>query len=592
MSESGDPVIERERLLRRVENLETLLRAGELLDSSLDRERALHLALELALRVVRADAAFLVARDDVDRGAHVLVRGEAAPRQLDVLASRLAQEVLASGRGGIRRDADTPGARAAAEALGASPAVRVAVPLLRGDRMLGALEVAYLTDPGPRLDDEEAALRSVADHLAIALDVGRLLRAQTRRARELGLLVEIARKISSHLDLGEVLETIVEAINELIPADAIGIFLIGDGDTLREETLRGYDLHRVDAARLAVDRGILGWVARSGQPIIVPDVREDGRYVAARDSTRSEMAAPLSYEGRVIGVVNLESDRENAFGGRDMRRLTTFADQAAISIMNAWLHAEALEKRRLDDQLLVARDIQTALLPREDPRIPGHVLRGRNIPSSAVGGDYFDFVPMSGDRWAVVVADVSGNGIPASLIMASFRAELRAELRRADDPPLVLARVNRVLAGELEPDYFVTAFLGVYEPVTGKLVYCSGGHEPALLLRRTGEVEPLAAGGLLLGVFADAEYRGADARLGPGDRLVLYTDGLTDAEGAGEAPLGEEGLVRLLRSLEAEGVAPEGLPDALLERLPDRAAPPASEVDDRTLVILSRLIGA
>ncbi len=578
-----------DRLTRRVEDLETLLRAGELLDASLDRERALHLALDLALRVVRADAAFLVARDDVDRGAHALVRGDATPRALDVLASRLAQEVLSTGHGGIRRDADTPGARAAAEVMGAVPAVRVAAPLTRGDRMLGALEVAYRDDPGPRLDEEEAALQSVADHLAIALDVGRLLRAQTRRARELGLLVEISRKISSHLELDEVLESIVGAIGELIPADAIGIFLVGEDGTLSEETVRGYDEHRIDGARLAVDRGILGWVARTGQPIIVPDVREDGRYVAARDGTRSEMAAPLSYEGRVIGVVNLESDRENAYGGRDLRRLTSFADQAAISIMNARLHAEALEKRRLDDQLLVARDIQAALLPRRAPRIGGHVLEGRNEPSSAVGGDYFDFLPMPGDRWAIVVADVSGNGIPASLIMASFRAELRAELRRADDPPVVLERVNRVLCAELEPDYFVTAFLGIYTPADGTLVYASGGHEPALLLRRAGGVEPLTAGGLLLGVFPEAAYRGASARLEPGDRLLLYTDGLTDAEGEGQEPLGADGLVRLVRSLDAEGVTPPELPDALLDRLPDEAAPPTGEVDDRTLVVLARL---
>jgi len=210
------------------------------------------------------------------------------------------------------------------------------------------------------------------------------------------------------------------------------------------------------------------------------------------------------------------------------------------------------------------------------------------VPSSAVGGDYFDFLRIPDGRWAVVVADVSGNGIPASLIMAGFRADLRAELRRADEPRGILDRVNAVLCTELEPDHFVTAFLGVYSPESGTLEHASAGHEPGLVLRASGEVEPLSAGGLLLGVFPEAVYRSATTRLDPGDRLVLYTDGLSDTEGAAGEPLGPEGLVRLLRELEAEGVPPGRWPDVLLERLPERAAHPAGEPDDRTLVVLAR----
>jgi sigma-B regulation protein RsbU (phosphoserine phosphatase) len=301
------------------------------------------------------------------------------------------------------------------------------------------------------------------------------------------------------------------------------------------------------------------------------------------------MAAPLKYEGHVIGVFNLESDREAAYGPGDLALLTSFADQAAISIMNARLHSEATAKRRLDEQLRVARDIQTSLLPRESPRIPGTALAGKNVPSSAVGGDYFDFLPLPGGRWGVVIADVSGSGVPAALLMAGFRADLRAEMRHADDPPVVLGRVNRVLCAELDPDLFVTALLGVYAPDSRSFVYASAGHEPGLLLRAGGSVERLTEGGVLLGVFPDASYVGATVRLEPGDRLVLYTDGVSDAAGEGDAPLGDEGLVGLVQGVAAEGVAPADLPAAALSRLPDRAAAPAGEVDDRTLVVLSRL---
>jgi sigma-B regulation protein RsbU (phosphoserine phosphatase) len=578
---------------RRIEELETLLRAGELLDATLGPDRLLDLALDLALRVVRADAVLIAVREPRDVRVRLLKRGDPPPRETGELASRLARRVLETGEPGVGRDASGPGGRAAAALLGTAPAVRIAVPLTRAGVPFGVLEVFYREDPAHALADEERSLRAVADHLAISLDHARLLAEQERRVREFSHLVDIAAKISAHLDLDAVLAAIVDSVGDLIEADAAGIFLI-DRDTreIRKECLRGYDPDRVDDARLKIGRGILGWVASSGQGINVPDVREDSRYVAARDSTRSEMATPLTYEGRVIGVFNLESDRPSAFDAHDLALLDTFASHAAISIMNAYLHGEAQEKRRLEEQLEVARRIQRMLLPRDLPELPGHVLAGENLPSSAVGGDWFDFVPRDDGRWAVVIADVSGNGIPAGLIMAGFRAELRAALRRTDDPREAFAEVNRILCGELDPDYFVTAFLGIYDPRSGSLRYASAGHEPALLVRSGGGFERLMEGGLLLGVFCEATYDQAMVHLAPGDRLLLYTDGLSDAIDPWGGPLGEDGVLRLLAEADEAALDPADVPGWMLRRAEDEAAELPEEADDRTLVVLRRELRA
>lgn len=595
---------------RRVEELEWRLRSEELLDPALDEAALIGLALELALAAVQADVALILLRNErKSRGgtrAYARLRGEAHHRTLDATRSRLAHDTLRTGLFGIQADTTSPGALEAAELLGEAPKVRLAAPLRRGERVFGVLEVAYRVHPDTHLEDEQRTLRSVADHLAVALDAARLVRQERLRSAELAHLIDIGTKISAHVDLDQLLKAIVDAIQELVPADAVGIFLVDpDESMLRREMTRGYDHARAEDLNLDLDRGILGWVVREGRGIIVPDVTKHENYVGVRAETKSEIAAPLSYEGTVIGVFNLESDRRAAFDDHDLELLGTFSNQAAISIMHARLHADAKEKRRLEGQLEAARNIQATLLPSGSPDIPGHVLTGRNIPSSAVGGDYFDFLRIDERRWAITVADVSGNGISAGLIMAGFRAELRAELRHHDDPRAVFSHLNGVLVEELDPDHFVTAFLGVYTPESGTLVYSSAGHEPGLLLRSSGEVERLGEGGLLLGVFREATYGHAMVHLAPGDQLILYTDGLSDAGDPWGDRLGEEGVLRLHREVLARGTSIQDLPTEILIRALAEAVPleedadPArsaagdfegarEEADDRTLVVLAR----
>lgn len=205
-----------------------------------------------------------------------------------------------------------------------------------------------------------------------------------------------------------------------------------------------------------------------------------------------------------------------------------------------------IEKERLESELDLAREIQTRLLPREAPVVPRTELAGLSVPARQVGGDYFDFLPLSGNRIGLMVADVSGKGVPAALLMSSFRASLLSLDLDRDGPAATLARLNAFLYHSVEPGRFVTAFLAVLDPATGRLLYSNAGHNPPLLIKTDLDTHFLREGGLVLGLFGNSRYRQAEVRLDPADLLVLYTDGVTEAADEDDDMWGEERFYSLL----------------------------------------------
>jgi sigma-B regulation protein RsbU (phosphoserine phosphatase) len=280
----------------------------------------------------------------------------------------------------------------------------------------------------------------------------------------------------------------------------------------------------------------VGWVAKTGQSLIVPDVASDARYVAARPLTRSEVATPLTVSGRTIGVFNLESDREDAYHEGHLELLDGFAAQAAVAIERARLTQEQLERRRIEKELAIAREIQASFLPKAAPAIPGFEVAGATHPHDEVGGDYFDFVPVSDARVGLAIADVSGKGIPAALLMAGFRMSLLAEVRNDFAIRAVMRKVNSLMYESTERDKFVTAFYGVLDWRNQVLIFSNAGHNPPILLRADGSFEYLEEGGTAFGVLSDSRYDERPIAIRPGDLLVLYTDGMSEAE----APNGEQ----------------------------------------------------
>lgn len=379
---------------------------------------------------------------------------------------------------------------------------------------------------------------------------------------KLRLLLDITKKISRSLDLQEVINLVMDTLGTLLPYDAAGIYIIqgqkesAEGTTAssavyRAEAVRGYDIDDLVELRLKMGEGIIGYVATRGEPVISPDVQNDPRYVNAREETRSEMVAPIISNDEVIGVFDLESDHVNAYTPDDLQVLMLLASQVAIIIEKVMLHEQLVEKKRLEGQLEVARQVQLELLPPADPNIEGFEISAYNFPTEEVSGDYYDWVRIYDDQIGMVIADVSGKGVPAALLMAFLRASLRAAIHIGYAPHISMAKVNYLLWESIERNQFVTAFYGVLDASNKTLAYTNAGHNPPLLLDKDGTARFIERGGLPLGMFRDTRYYEYYLSIEPGQVIVLYTDGVTEAVNKEGEEYGRERLARAVLDAQA-----------------------------------------
>jgi serine phosphatase RsbU (regulator of sigma subunit) len=373
------------------------------------------------------------------------------------------------------------------------------------------------------------------------------------------LLLEIAQKISGTLDLEEVLNHLIETVRSVVPYDAAGIFVLnrsalplrsGDPTNLiAGMATKGFE--RKPAGRdlmLKAGKGIVGHVINTGESVVAADVRLDPRYIAGRAQTRSEIAVPITINRQVIGALNIESDRPGAFTNADVELLQFFANAAAISIERAMLHQQLLEKKRIESQLEIARKVQASLLPKRPPNLPGYDVAGINLPTWQVGGDYYDYIEFPNSHCGMAIADVSGKGVPAALIMATFRAALRTQVRNDFELYHIMEAVNGLLAESLGSSEFVTAVYGILDPEAGRFIYTNCGHNPPLLLRSSGGSDLLDRGGMVLGVFPESRYEADTVTLDPGDALILYTDGVIEVTDRRDVEFGLERLEATLRT--------------------------------------------
>jgi sigma-B regulation protein RsbU (phosphoserine phosphatase) len=423
------------------------------------------------------------------------------------------------------------------------------LPLRRAGEPLGVIVLTKL-DPAHPPEEDVSFLRELSIQLAIAIGNARIYAEATREKVQNHLLLELGTKISVSLDTNQLLEQILDLVFQVVRYDAAGIYLV-DRKTqwINQQAIRGYDPNREEAVRLKVGRGLIGWVAKTGRPVIVPDVLRDERYVKARAETRSEMVAPLRAGSEVIGAFNLESDEPDAYEPEDLELLMTFASQAAVAIERTRLHAEVLETRRLEEELSIGQRIQRTFLPERDPKIPNFDIAGAYYSSGLVGGDYYDYVRITDGHLGIVVADVSGKGIPAALIMAAFRASLIAEVRNNYAIRTVFAKVNRLLWESIEIERFVTAIYGVLDIQARRFTYVNAGHNVGLLYRAaTDTFDTLDSTGPLLGTLENATFKERQVEIRPGDILTLYTDGITESMNAARELFGEDRLKDVIRS--------------------------------------------
>jgi sigma-B regulation protein RsbU (phosphoserine phosphatase) len=419
-------------------------------------------------------------------------------------------------------------------------------PMRSKGRLLGAVGILCSTQTVG--DCTDSLLVRLADQAAIALENAILYRQAERSTLENQLLLEASRLLLSSLDLDEVVVAIMDSLHRALPYDAAGVFLVGPDGEVETIVDRGYVPERRDKLESKAGEGLVGWVASTGKPLIVDDVREDGRYQNARDSTRSEMVVPIYASDRLVGVFNLERDVAGGFYEPDLDLVHAFAQHAGVAIERARMHADLIERRRLKGEVEVARKIQQNFLPKSSPKVQGYEIAGINIPSEEVGGDYYDFIHIIEGQIGIAIADGSGKGIPAALIMAAFRASLIAEIRNNYALHVIMRKVNRLLNEGNEDSRFVTTIYGVLDSKSRVFTFSNAGHDPGILRRADGTVVLLHSLGTALGAFPTAEYEERVIGLSEGDLLLFYTDGVTEASDPEGNMFEIEGLVQSLHT--------------------------------------------
>ncbi|HLQ67432.1 MAG TPA: SpoIIE family protein phosphatase [Candidatus Limnocylindrales bacterium] len=498
----------------------------------------------------------------------------------------------ASAEGAPRFYAELPEALYAPVEWGGRPRSQIhgvlTVPLKQGNEPLGVVVLAQ-GDPEPPAPEEIAFLSELGTQLSIAVGNARVYASAMRDKVQNQLLLELGTRISASLETERLLEQILDLVFQVVRYDAAGIYLVDKRTQwITRQTIRGYDPSRSEAVRLKVGSGLIGWVAKTGQGVIVADVRTDPRYVNAREATRSEMVAPIRIGSEVIGAFNLESDEPDAYEVEDLELLMAFAGQAAVAIERTRLHEEVLEKRRLDEEVMIGQRIQRSFLPSRNPEVRNFDIAGANYSSERVGGDYYDFIRIAEGQLGIVIGDVSGKGIAAALIMAAFRASLIAEIRNNYAMRTSMTKVNRLLWESIEPDRFVTALFGVLDTAARRLTYVNAGHNPAMLYRAaTGQFDTLESTGPLLGTFETATFKERVVEIRVGDVLVMYTDGVTEAMSPDGELFGEERLRREIVQRKEESAAKvlRGIWEAV------QAYQAGDQEDDVTIVVVKGLPG-
>ena len=412
-----------------------------------------------------------------------------------------------------------------------------------------------------------------------------VLRRYTARLK---VLNEVHQSLDRNLALEDLLELILDrAFDNLRPEEGTIFLKGGDGEYYRAATrsIKG------DGSRTLYSSSLVQQVVEKGQAALVLDTTADERFNQAMSlldaGVRSLVAAPLLDPAGALGMIVLGSTLGiRQFTEGDMELLTSLASVAAMRIRNTRLTEEALERERLERDVALARQIQVGLLPSALPEIEGWQIYAHNIPSRGVSGDFYKVESVDDGTCAIMVADVSGKGIAASLLTASLEALAAGPIHDSVPPEKICDRVSHLLFERTPPEKYATGFLASFDPVSGVFRYCNAGHNPGIVLRTSGEVELLASTGMPLGILPTGVYGGEDVTLETGDTVVLYTDGLTEAENPEEEEYGEERLADLCakhrgESLDELAAAISTDQDAHVRGVP--------YVDDRTVVMVRKV---
>lgn len=442
---------------------------------------------------------------------------------------------------------------------------------------------------GQLTDEDRVFLDSLLGVAASALanarahaEAARLNEELSRRVLDLTTLLDLGRGLTAALDPEEVAQMLGRTLSGQWAVRKYAVLAWKEGQPAVSRQ-RGLHLDGGDPLREAAE-GLSG-------PALVPDL-EEGPLKEALRAQGAAVVVPLRSAESAVGLVALGASAAKApYGHADLDFIAGLAAQAVVALENAWNFRETLVKKNLERELSLAADIQRRLFPVSLPEIPGFELAARNRPAREVGGDTYDAIPVEGSdppETLCCVADVSGKGIAASLLMSNFQATLRALL--LSRPPMadLAAGMNRLVWATTPMTKYVTAFLLALAPSSGRVRWVNAGHNDGFVIRAGGAPERMRAGGKPIGLLPLGGYQERETTLEPGDVLFLYSDGVTEAQSPEEEELGDERLLRILTSARNSGLAAADVVDRVFEAVDDHAGA-APQYDDITAMALRRL---
>jgi phosphoserine phosphatase RsbU/P len=536
------------RFKERSELLDFLLEVSDATTQTLDLDQLLADVAHIIQRVTPYDLFAILLFNE--KRQDLRIRYAVGHREEVIRSLSIALGEGVTGTAALRREPILVGdVRSDPRYLHSVDAVRteLAVPMTARGKLVGVIDLES-TRINAYTEYDRALLRLIAARIAIAIDNARLYRRVERSNRTMKTLGNISREFSSILDLNELLGKIASTVRDLISYDAFSILYIDHGArALRHLFSFRYD-QRVNIDNVPLGKGITGAAAESRDIVRVHDTAKDPRYIASHPDIRSEVAVPLILQDKVLGVIDLESSRIGHFTDDHVRTLTLLAPQIAASVENARLYQElASRERRMEEDLMAARELQRVLLPDGAPEIAGMDAVVRLRPAREISGDIYDVFERTDGGVVIAFGDVSGKGAAAALYGSLVSGLLRTQAPRHKRPAELLKVLNDILVDRKVEARYVTLFVMLWNPTTRQIVMANGGGT-APMVCRDGEILKVRVEGVPLGLLPDRVYEEITFDAKPGDTIVLYSDGVTDHLNPAGTEYGRGRLAHIVRA--------------------------------------------
>jgi serine phosphatase RsbU (regulator of sigma subunit) len=407
----------------------------------------------------------------------------------------------------------------------------------------------------------------------------------------LSIVSQVGIALLPRTTLEDTLKITIDLVFQAIPAER-GFLFLKEGEELNCKIARGAEGALPTASQVQLSRSITNKVLSEGEPVLTSDAMHDPRFQSQNSivlsQIRSVMAVPLVSGEETFGMIYVDNPFNNRFRAEDLNVLTTIASVASIKIEHERLLDERLEKRRMEEELKVASEIQMRLQPVSPPKIEGWDMQAVSFPCREIGGDYYDFIHRKRDnRLVVAVGDVSGKGTGAALLMSSLHAAVRAQSQARWSISEIMGEINQYIFENSPPSKFLTLLYGELNTDNGSLAYSNAGHNTPLLVRRSGEITKLDKGGLPIGLMPGVAYQQDVVTFEPGDVLIIYSDGITESINDKDEEYGEARLLEVVKNNMSRSAS--GIRDRIDESL-SRFVGTTAPIDDMTLMIIKRTV--